>query len=69
MYILEKIGNPLQDVFHGTVFPQVDLLTLEDFNKALDMGIGITPSAHADLKVVQFEFFDILTRGVLDTTV
>ena len=71
IHVLDKIGNPFLDIFHGTVLPQLDLLRLKGFDKALSMGIliGVTLSAHADLKVIQGKLFDIRTRGVLDTTV
>jgi hypothetical protein len=64
IYILDKRGNPLQDIFHGTVLPQLDLLRLKGFDKALSMGIliGVTLSAHADLKTIQSKLSYILTR-------
>ncbi len=71
IHILDKIGNPFLDILHGSVFPQLDHLGFEGFDKTLSIGIiiGIAFSAHADLKTIGLKLFEMLTRGILDTTV
>jgi len=69
--IFNKIGNSFLDIFHGSIFPKVDLLGLQGFYETLNIGIvmGVTLSAHADLKTIERKLFDILTRGILNTAI
>jgi len=71
IHILNEIGNPFFDIFHGSVFPELDLLGFESFYETLSISIVVRVglSGHADLKTVGLEFFDIVTRGILNTAI
>ena len=71
IHVLNKVGNPLTDILHGTVLPQGDLLGCKGFYETLGISIfvGGTLPAHDDLKAIGLKLFDILTRGILDTAV
>jgi hypothetical protein len=68
MHILDKIGISIPDILDSQSFSELSLIRFQVFpeNPGIYIFIGITIFAHADLKPIKPNLFDMVARGILN---
>ena len=65
--MIDEIGNPLENVIEGAIFPELNLLGLERFYEAFGwcLVVGVSLAGHADLKLVLLKLVNVIMSSIL----
>jgi len=71
IHLLNEVWKPSENVFQGSVLPEIDFLGFYGFHEAFGKGIiiRIAPPGHANLEIMAFELIDVVMGCVLHTPV
>jgi hypothetical protein len=71
VHFLDEKGKSILDIFKGSVFPEIDFLDFNGFEKALGGGVVVRIAfpRHADLESMLIEDFNIVMGSILDSPV
>jgi hypothetical protein len=66
--LLNEVGKPILDIGHGSIFPEVDLLGFQGFEKTLSrrVVVGISFAGHADAEAMLMEDLHVVARCILN---
>jgi hypothetical protein len=66
--LLKKVGKPILDIVQGSIFPEINLLGFQGFDKTLSrcIGVGISLVGHTDAKAMLIEDLHIIARCLLN---